>query len=149
MVGTFLVHDLEAVDHVAGEIFARRETKILVEAVVVCLEGIRDYEVADGPDTDPIGEFAIERAAVIQKAAELQMETPRIGARPPRHPADRTHPGDALDRLDGETHMLAFDLCRDRLIVPSTLAVADDLVPVLDKGAGEFGVAIGRFGDRQ
>jgi hypothetical protein len=47
VLGTFLVQDLEAVDHIAGEILAGREPEILVEAVVAffkgtCTRGIYD-----------------------------------------------------------------------------------------------------------
>jgi len=42
----FLVHHLEAVDHVAGEILAGREAEVLVEAVVIGLEGIGNDKVA-------------------------------------------------------------------------------------------------------
>src|SRR6267378_7091117 len=38
VVRAFLVHHLEAVDHVAGEIFAGRETEVLVVAIVICLK---------------------------------------------------------------------------------------------------------------
>lgn len=45
--------------------------------------------------------------------------------------------------------MLALDLLRDRPVIGPSVAMADDLVPVFDKGAGEFRVALGGFGDRQ
>jgi len=45
--------------------------------------------------------------------------------------------------------MLALDLFRDRLVIDPAIAVADDLVAVPDKGAGDFGVALGGLGDRQ
>src|SRR6516225_804505 len=77
------------------------------------------------------------------------MEAARIGTWPPGHPADRTGAGDALDRLDTEADMLALDLFRDHLVVEPAIAVADDLMPVFDKGVSEFGVALGCFGDRQ
>jgi hypothetical protein len=51
--------------------------------------------------------------AVVQKAAELEMKAARVGARPARHPPDRTDPGDALDRRDAEADMLALDRFRD------------------------------------
>jgi hypothetical protein len=45
--------------------------------------------------------------------------------------------------------MLALDLFRDRLVVKPAIAVADDLVAVLDEGPGELGVAVGRLRHRQ
>ena len=45
--------------------------------------------------------------------------------------------------------MLAFDLFRHGLVIEPAVAMADDLVPVLDKGARQFRVALGCFGDRQ
>src|SRR5882757_5670818 len=77
------------------------------------------------------------------------MKPAGVGARPSRHPPDWTHPGDALDRLDAEPDMLALDLFRDRLVVEPAIAVADDLVAVLDEGPGEFGVTLGRLRHRQ
>jgi hypothetical protein len=61
------------------------------------------------------------------------MQPPRISARPPGHPADRTPACDALDHLDAEPDMFALDLRRDRLVVQPAIAVADDLVSFLDK----------------
>ncbi len=45
--------------------------------------------------------------------------------------------------------MLALDLFRHGLVIEPTIAVADDFVSVLDKGAGDLGVALGRLGHRQ
>ena len=45
--------------------------------------------------------------------------------------------------------MLALGLFGHRLVIEPAVAVADDLVPVLDKGAGNLGVALGRLGHRQ
>jgi hypothetical protein len=69
------------------------------------------------------------------------MPAPRVGARPPGHPADRADPSNALDRRDAEADMLTLDLLRDRLVVEPAVALPDDLMPVLDKGPSEFGVA--------
>src|SRR5438093_13180029 len=91
----------------------------------------------------------MERVAIIEKAAELEMKAPRVGAWPPGHPADRPHTGDPLDDLDAEADMLALDLLRHRLVIEPAIAVADDFVALLDKGAGDLGVALGRLGHRQ
>src|SRR3984893_1058186 len=101
--------------------------------------------MASRSDRDPIGQLVVERVAVVEKAAKLEMKPASVGARPARHPPDWTHPGDALDRLDAEPDMLALDLFRDRLVVEPAIAVADDLVAVLDEGPGEFGVTLGRL----
>jgi hypothetical protein len=104
--------------------------------------------VASLTDRGPIGQFAIERVAVVEKTAELQMQPPRIGARPPGHPPDGTDPGDALDRLDAETDMLALDLFSDRLVVEPAIARLTISCPSSTK-ASELGVALGRLGERQ
>src|SRR6516162_8440419 len=149
MVGALRVHDLEAVDHVAGKIIAGREAAILIEPVVVGLKGIRNDHVERIADRHPIRELVVERVSVIEKSTELDMEAARVDARPAGHPADRPHSGNALDRLDAETDMLALDLFRHHLVIEPTIAVADDLVPLLDKGTGDLGVALGRLGHRQ
>ena len=77
------------------------------------------------------------------------MQPPRIGAGPAGHPAERAHPGDLLDRLDAEPDMLALDLLGHHLVIEPAIAVADDLVPVGDKGADQFRVALGRLGHGQ
>src|SRR5438477_6157420 len=105
MVGAFGVERLEAVDHVLREILAGREAPILVEAVVIGLERVRDHEMAHASDRHPIGQFVVEAVAVVQEAAELEMEAARVGARPACHPAGWTHAGDALDGLDAEPDM--------------------------------------------
>src|SRR5437660_7678972 len=116
MVGAFLVHHLEAVDHVAGEILARRETAVLVEPIVVGLERIWDDQMTRAADRNPVRQFVVQRVAVIEETAELEVEATRIGARPAGHPADRAHPGDLLDRLYAEADMLALDLFGHRLV---------------------------------
>jgi hypothetical protein len=45
--------------------------------------------------------------------------------------------------------MLALDLLRHHLVVEPAIAVADDLMPVHDKGAYQLRVALGRLGDGQ
>src|SRR6516164_10069722 len=149
MVGTLRIHDLKAIDHVAGKIIAGREAAILIEPVVVGLEGIRNDQVARIADRYPIREFVVQRVSVIEKSAELDMEAPGVGARPAGHPANRPYPGNALDRLDAEADMLALDLFRHCLVIEPTIAMADDLVPVLDKGTGDLGVALGSLCDGQ
>lgn len=108
-------------------------------------------QIAVRANRHPVGRLVIERVAVVKKNAELEMKAARVGARPSGHPAERTHPGDMLDRLDAEADMLALDLFGDRLVVEPTAAVADDLVPIFDKGAGELRVAFSRLAtaDRQ
>src|SRR6516165_11242903 len=71
------------------------------------------------------------------------MEAPGIDTRPAGHPANRPNPDNALDRLYAEADMLALDLFRHRLVIEPTIAVADDLVALLDKGTGDLGVALG------
>src|ERR1700738_1673980 len=41
VVRTFLVHHLEAVDHVARAVLARRETEVLIETIIIGLKRIR------------------------------------------------------------------------------------------------------------
>ena len=89
MVGALRVHDLEAIDHVAGKIIAGREAAILIEPVVVGLKGIRNDQVARIADRHPIREFVVQRVSVIQKAAQLDMKAPGVDARPAGHPANR------------------------------------------------------------
>ncbi len=143
------VKRLEAIDHVAGEILGARKAVVLIEAIVVGLEGIGDHQVARAIDGDPIGQLVVKAVAVIQKAAQFEMQPARVGARPSGHPADRTDTSHPLDRLDAEADMFAFDFRRHGLVVEPAIAVANDLVPILDKGARQLGVALGRLGDGQ
>src|SRR5271169_4929530 len=73
MVGALRVHDLEAIDHVAGKIIAGRETAIFVEPVVIGLEGIRNDQVTRAADRNPIRQLVVQRVAVVQKTAELEV----------------------------------------------------------------------------
>src|SRR5262245_42489979 len=71
------------------------------------------------------------------------MKPPGICAGPPGHPTDRTNPGNPLDRFDAEADMLALGVFGHRLIIAPTIAVADDLVAILDKRAGDLGITRG------
>src|SRR5579864_8825091 len=125
-VGALGVERLETVDHVAGEIVARREAAVLVEAVVVGLEGIGDDEVARTVHRHPIRQFVVEAVAVVEKAAQFEMEMPCTGAGAPGHPADRAHSGHTFQCLDAEPDMLPLLLPRHPLVVEPAIAVADD-----------------------
>jgi len=129
--------------------FSRWRWKFLVEAIVVGLEGIGDHQVALIADRHPIGKLVVEAVAVVQKAAQFEVQPACVGARPSGHPADRADARHPLDRLDTETDMLALGFGRHCLVVEPAIAVADDFVPVLDKGAGQLGVTLGRLGDRE
>ena len=72
-----------------------------------------------------------------------------LGARPSGHPPDRADACDTLDQLDALPHMLALNRFWDRLIIEPTVAVADDLMPLLDKSPGDFPVALSGFSHRQ
>jgi len=56
----------------------------------------------------PIRQFVGEAVTVVEETAEFEVQPPCVGAGPSCHPADRTHPGNALDHLDAEPDMLAF-----------------------------------------
>jgi hypothetical protein len=45
VVGAFRVHDLKAVDHVAGELLAGGNATVLVKPVVIGLERMRDNQM--------------------------------------------------------------------------------------------------------
>ena len=45
--------------------------------------------------------------------------------------------------------MLALGIFGHRLVIEPAISVADDLVAILDKGAGDLRVALGRLGHRQ
>ena len=74
-LGSLGVHEIERVDHVAGEIVGAAEAGIAVEAVVVGLERIGDDEVVAARDLHPIGQLVVERVAVVEEA-----RPPRPGA---------------------------------------------------------------------
>src|SRR5262249_8460933 len=89
MLGALSIHDLKAVNHVAGKILASRKAAVFVEPVVIGLKGIRNDQMSRATDRNPIRQLVIQRVAVIEKAAELNVKPPRIDAGPAGHPADR------------------------------------------------------------
>ena len=97
----------------------------------------------------PIRQLVIEAVAVVEEAAQFEMQSARIYTRAAGHPADRAHPGQPLDHFDAQPDMLALHLFRHDLVIEPAVAVADDLVSIRDIGADEFWVALGRLGDRQ
>ena len=57
MLGALFVEQIEAIHHVAREAVSGAKANIAVEAIVVRLEGRRDYEVAPLADLNPEGKF--------------------------------------------------------------------------------------------
>ena len=134
MFGPFLVEQVETIPHVTRESVRRSEARIAVEAVVVGLEGAWDHEMVLPAELDPERQLVAQIVAVVEEAAMLDQQPPRIVARSAVEPASRRPARELPDALDGEADMLALGLLVDLEIVEPTVAMADDFVPLGDKG---------------
>jgi len=113
----------------------------LIAAIVIGLVGIGNDQMRQTCDRDPIGQFIVQRIAVVMKAAMFDQETARVGAGPPGHPAHRLDAGDFLNAFGGLMDMAALLRLTDKMIIDPAQAVADDLMTAFDEGARCFRVA--------
>ena len=91
--GALLVHQIEGVDHVTGEIVGAAEACVAIETIVVRLQRIGDDEVPLSGDGDPVGQLVVERVTIVKEAARLDEKAARVGAGAPVEPADRRPAG--------------------------------------------------------
>src|SRR5580692_499367 len=68
--GSFGVEEVEAIDHIACEVFGCAPA-IVVVAIVVRLVGIRDDKMLPPIHRHPIGQFVVQAVAVVKEAAVL------------------------------------------------------------------------------
>ena len=95
-------------------------------------------------DLEPVRQLVGERIAVVEKAARLDEQPPRIGARPPGHPADRPRAGQLLQDIDGLADVLALDVLGHIAVVDPAIAVADHLMAARDEGVGQRRILLQR-----
>src|SRR5580704_9024912 len=69
-LGSLGVKEVEAVDHIACEVFGCAPA-IVVIAIVVCLVGIRDDKMPPPIHRHPIRQFVVQAVAVVKEAAVL------------------------------------------------------------------------------
>ena len=139
-----VVEQVEGVAHVGEEVVGGGEAAVLVEAVVVGFVGVRNHEVRTARHLDPVGQFVGQRIPVVEKAALLRHEPPRVRSRPAGHPAERTVAQNRRQPVDGPPDVIALNVLRHLHIVDPAVAMADHLVPVAHEGAGKLRVLLQR-----
>ena len=69
-LGPLGVKEVEAVGHVAREVFGCASATVIV-SIVVCLVGIWDNKMPTPSHRHPIGQFVVQAVAVVKEAAVL------------------------------------------------------------------------------
>src|SRR5262249_53990837 len=121
------IEPVERITAVAEELLAGAEIAAALQAAVVVVEAIGDHQVSLARNLRPVGEIVVVRVAVIEKAAALEEEAPRVGARTPGVPADRSASDHAGEGVDVAQHVRPLHVLGDELIVDPALTVAGDL----------------------
>src|SRR5208282_3265492 len=147
MLGALFVKEIETVHHVARKPVGRPKPRVAVEAIVIGLIRGWNHEMAALAEPDPEGQLVAEIVPVIQEAAVLDQQTPRIVAWSTIEPAHRRLPRKPLDAGDREANMLALGLLIDFEIVGPPVAVTDNLMAVGDEGLRQLGTLLKRPDD--
>ena len=149
MFGALFIEQIEAIHHVAGEAVGGAKAGILVESIVVRLEGRRDHKVAPLANFNPEGKLVAQVIPIVQKAAVLDQQASRIVTRATVKPAHGSLPRQLLQSRDREPDMLALGLLIDFEIVEPPIAVTDDLVAFGDKGLRQLRTLLKRPNDAE
>ena len=96
-------------------------------------------------DRRPIGQLVVIGVAVVEEAAFLDDQTPRVDAGPiATVPAERSRARQLLDRGDGAGDMFALGLGVELVMIDPAPTVATNVVAVAHHGLGDRRVALER-----
>src|SRR5271156_2923944 len=148
-LGALLVEKVEAIDHILREFVRGAEAGVAVEPVVVGLQRIWDHQMMAVAEFHPERQFVAEIVTVVEEAAVLDQEPPRVYARTTVEPSCRRRAGQGPDPRDGEPDMLTLLVLRHPMVVEPAPAMADDFMPVGDKGRGQLWILLQRADDAE
>ena len=147
VLGALGVEHVERVSHVGEPLVARAEALWRSKLHVVVVERVGHHQVRAAGLDDPVRQVIVVGVGVVEEAALLDDQPPRVGAQAAGVPAEGPASGRACDALDRAPHVLALDVFRDELVVDPAPPVAHHLVPRLDDGGGRFRMALERHRD--
>ena len=149
MIGALRVEHVERVSRVGEPIIAGREATGKSELHVVDVQGVGDDQVRLARHDGPVRQIVVVGVRVVEKAALLDHETPRVGTEPAGVPAERPGAGHARQALDRAPDVVTLDLLAHELVVDPLPAVAHDLVAGLDDRRRGLVVALERHRHRE
>src|SRR3990170_6653466 len=136
------VQHVEAVLQIGEKVVARVEALRRGEAHVVGIERIRHHQLGLAVLRVVPGDVVVVVVGVVDEAAFLHHQPPRVRAGAPGVPAERTLAGQPAMHLDRALHVLSLHVQRHVLVVDPAPAVARHLVPGLEESLDRGRVAL-------
>ena len=143
----FLAQLLQRVAQVALEAVGVAEAGGHGELHVVVVQRIGDDQLRLAVHLHVVRQVVVIGVALVEEAAMLGHQAPRVGADASGVPAHGPLAAEALDRLDAARDLGAFHRLGHRVVVDPAPGVGGDLMPRLGEGAGGGGVQLQRAAD--